>query len=120
MSAAQRICLVCGAPIPPSRKRQVCCSDECRHKRDSQLTAESRARCAEKKRKADADARNEKANRRAAFFAERDAAFERIGLPPERVTISANGQRIVTRGSCFGGCATDIMHTLQPIGEREE
>ena len=120
MSAAQRICLVCGAPIPPSRKRQVCCSDECRHKRDSQLTAESRVRCAEKKRKADADKRKEKLDRRAAFFAARDAAFESIGLPPERVTISANGRRIVTRGSCFGGCATDTMHILQPTGGREE
>lgn len=46
----------------------------------------------------------------AEFFAERDAAFERIGLPPERVTTAANGQRIVTRGSCFGGCAADITH----------
>jgi hypothetical protein len=120
MSATQRICLVCGAPIPPSRKRQVCCSDECRHKRDSQLTAESRVRCTEKKRKDAANKRKEKQDRRAAFFAARDAAFERIGLPPERVTIAANGRRIVTRGSCFGGCAPDITHLLQPTGGREE
>jgi len=120
MSATKRICLECGAPIPPSRKLSVCCSDECRRLRDNRLCEESRVRCREKKRKADESKRNEKANRRAAFFAERDAAFERLGLPPERVTIAANGMRIVTRGSCFGGCSADITQIFQPTGGREE
>jgi hypothetical protein len=120
MSATQRICLVCGAPIPPSRKLSVCCSDKCRRLRDNRLCEESRVRCREKKRKNDESKRKEKANRRAAFFAARDAAFNSLGLPPERVTIAANGRRIVTRGSCFGGCAADIMHILQPTGGREE
>ena len=120
MSAAQRICLECGAAFVPRHHSQTICSDECRRARDNRLCAESRVRCAEKKRKADANKRNEKASRRAAFFAERDAAFARLGLPPERVTRGANGQRIVTRGSCFGGCAPDILRILQPTGGREE
>jgi hypothetical protein len=120
LSATKRICLECGAAFVPRHHSQGYCSDECRRKRNSRLTAESRVRCTEKKRKADADKRKEKQDRRAAFFAKRDAAFERLGLPPERVTIAANGRRIVTRGSCFGGCATDTMHILQPTGGREE
>jgi len=120
VSATKRICLECGAAFVPRHHSQTVCSDECRRLRDNRLNAESRVRCAEKKRKADADKRKEKLDRRAAFFAARDAAFESIGLPPERVTRGANGQRIVTRGSCFGGCATDTMHILQPTGGREE
>ncbi len=120
MSATQRICLECGAEFVPRHHSQTICSDECRRLRDNRLCEESRVRCREKKRKADADKRKEKLDRRAAFFAARDAVFESIGLPPERVTIAANGRRIVTRGSCFGGCAPDILHILQPTGGREE
>lgn len=107
---SEHICLECGAAFVPRHHSQGYCSDECRRARHRRLNAESRDRCNEKKRKADANKRKEKADRRAAFFAERDAAFARLGLPPERVTIAANGQRIVTRGSCFGGCAVDITH----------
>ncbi len=119
MSATPRICPECGAEFVPRHHLQGCCSDECARERHKRLTVESRARSRKKKRKADADARKEKMNRRAAFFAERDAAFESIGLPPERVTIGANGQRIVTRGSCFGGCMADITHIMQPAASKE-
>ena len=120
MSATKRICLECGAVFVPRHHSQTICSDECRRLRDNRLCEESRVRCREKKRKNDESKRKEKASRRAAFFAARDAAFNSLGLPPDRVTIAANGMRIVTRGSCFGGCATDIMHILQPTGGREE
>jgi hypothetical protein len=111
MSAAQRICLECGAAFVPRHHSQTVCSDECRRLRDNRLNAESRVRCAEKKRKADADKRKEKLDRRAAFFAARDAAFESIGLPPVRVSVSRTGLRIESRGNCAGGHATNILHT---------
>jgi hypothetical protein len=120
VSATKRICLECGAVFVPRHHSQTICSDECRRLRDNRLCEESRVRCREKKRKNDESKRKEKLDRRAAFFAARDAAFESIGLPPERVTRGANGQRIVTRGSCFGGCVADITQIFQPTGGREE
>ena len=43
----------------------------------------------------------EKARRRAAFFAARDAAFERAGLPIPKIEIR-NGVRVETRGRVCG------------------
>ena len=44
-----------------------------------------------------AEEREEKARRRAAFFAARDRAFERAGLPVPKIEIR-NGVRVETRG----------------------
>lgn len=48
-----------------------------------------------------AEKRKEKARRRAAFFAARDAAFERAGLPIPKIEVR-NGVRIESRGVIAG------------------
>ena len=56
------------------------------------------------------------AKRRAEFFAARDAAFERAGLPIPKISVCAGGRIIERRGNCAG---TGISYkfgipTLQP------
>lgn len=42
------------------------------------------------------------AKRRAEFFAARDAAFERAGLPIPKISVCAGGRIIERRGNCSG------------------
>ena len=42
------------------------------------------------------------AKRRAEFFAARDAAFERAGLPIPKISVCAGGRIIERRGNCAG------------------
>ena len=55
-----------------------------------------------KERQTVAAERRSKAERRAEFFAARDAAFEKAGLPVPRV-VERDGMRIESRGTCPGG-----------------
>ena len=95
-----RVCPECGAAFVTRSGTQVCCSDKCKRVRHQRKTRESDARCL---RKTKADEREERARRRAEFFAARDAAFERAGLPIPKIEIR-NGVRIENRGIiAYGG-----------------
>ena len=104
----KRICPECDTEFAPRYGSQVCCSDECREARHRRIDRECRRRArgsieycdveAERaQRMTFAEEREEKARRRAAFFAARDAAFERAGLPIPKIEIR-NGVRVETRG----------------------
>lgn len=102
-----RTCPECGAAFQPRYGSQVCCSDECKAARRKRLEKRQkrarRARRAKKQRQtAAAEERKEKARRRAEFFAARDAAFERAGLPVPRIEMRA-GVRVESRGIIPGG-----------------
>lgn len=97
----KRVCPVCGAAFMPRYGTQVCCGDDCQRARNKRVKAESRDRCAEAKRKTIGQEREEKARRRAAFFAARDRAFERAGLPIPKIVVR-NGVRIESRGVIAG------------------
>ncbi|MDY3228106.1 MAG: hypothetical protein SOW92_00475 [Kiritimatiellia bacterium] len=97
-----RVCPECGAAFMMRRGNHVCCSDKCRTARQLRKRKEGYARC---KRKPKADEREERARRRAEFFAARDAAFERAGLPIPKIEIR-NGMRIENRGTIAWGGRT--------------
>ncbi len=98
-----RTCPECGAAFLPRYGSQVCCSDKCKAaRRKQQKKRQKRARlvqCAKKRRHTAAAERKEKARRRAEFFAARDAAFERAGLPIPKIE-ERGGVRIERRGTC--------------------
>jgi len=100
-----RVCPECGAAFMPRYGSQVCCSEECKAARRKQLRNRQKqaslARCMKKPRQILAAERKEKARRRAAFFAARDAAFERAGLPIPKIVVR-NGVRIENRGVVAG------------------
>lgn len=100
-----RVCPECGAAFMPRYGSQVCCSDECKAARKKRLNKRHKraclARCAKKQRHTAAAERKEKARRRAAFFAARDAAFERAGLPIPKIE-ERGGVRIESRGVIAG------------------
>lgn len=97
-----RVCPECGAAFMMRRGNHVCCSDKCRTARQLRKRKEGYARC---KRKTKADEREERARRLAEFFAARDAAFERAGLPIPKIEIR-NGMRIENRGTIACGGRT--------------
>lgn len=101
----EKICPECGAAFVPRKGSQVCCSDKCQAARRKQLRNRQKqaslARCTKKQRMTLAEEREEKARRRAAFFAARDAAFERAGLPIPKIEVR-NGVRIESRGVVAG------------------
>lgn len=90
-----RVCLECGAAFEPRRKNQVCCCAACAKVRAHRQAADAQA-ATPSALKAE---RAAKARRRAEFFAARDAAFERAGLPVPKIEIR-NGVRVETRGQC--------------------
>ena len=106
----KRVCPECGAEFAPRYGSQVCCSDKCRTVRHQRIDRECRRRargaidyckveCV--RRVSLAEERKAKVRRRAAFFAARDAAFERAGLPIPKIEIR-NGVRIESRGVIAG------------------
>ena len=97
-----RVCPECGAAFVPRSGNQVCCGDKCRTARQLRKKREEYARC---RRKPKADEREERARRRAEFFAARDAAFKRAGLPIPKIEIR-NGMRIENRGTIAWGGRT--------------
>jgi len=57
--------------------------------------------------------RKEKARRRAEFFAARDAAFEKAGLPIPKIE-ERGGVRVERRGTCVGGAAFNPTVPISP------
>lgn len=55
----------------------------------------------------------EKARRREAFFAARDAAFEKAGLPTPKIE-ERGGVRVERRGTCVGGAAFNPTVPISP------
>ena len=110
-----RVCPECGAAFVPRSGRDLCCSDACRAARKRRLDTEAHRRLRGSKNKSVykddavvvervqrmtlAEEREEKARRRAAFFAARDAAFERAGLPIPKIEVR-DGVRYESRGQC--------------------
>ena len=117
----ERICPECDAAFMPRNGRDLCCSDACRAARKRRLDTEAHRRLRGSKNKSVykddavfvervqrmtlAEERREKARRRAAFFAARDAAFERAGLPIPKIVVR-NGVRIENRGTIAWGGRT--------------
>ena len=102
----EKICPECGAAFMPRHSNQVCCSDECKRVRQQRQMRENYARCQSKPKAAE---RKEKARRRAEFFAARDRAFERAGLPIPKIE-ERNGVIIERRGTVPAGChAADFI-----------
>lgn len=101
----EKICPECGAAFMPRKGSQVCCSDKCqaaRTKRQKKL--QDAKRCLYRDQTTEIafrKARRDQARRRAAFFAARDAAFERAGLPIPKIEVR-NGVRIESRGVIAG------------------
>ena len=105
----KRTCPECGAAFTPHYRQQVCCSDECRAVRAKRLRKDSDARQKSKPRSLDSkyfhrrvlSEKKSAARRRAEFFAARDRAFERAGLPIPKIEVR-DGVRIERRGYGFG------------------
>ena len=95
----ERVCPECGAAFMPRYGTQVCCGDKCRARRKHRASAESAAQFRERARKAAAAKRKEKARRRAEFFAARDAAFDRAGLPIPKIEVRGR-VKVERRGNC--------------------
>ena len=96
-----RVCPECGAAFMPRYGVQVCCSDKCRAARTKMLDANRYRSRDQKTETSFREERREKARRRAEFFAARDRAFARAGLPIPKIEIR-NGVRIENRGVVAG------------------
>ena len=109
----KRVCPECGAAFMPRNGSQVCCSDKCKAARKKRLDNNRRQFCDRKTETAFREEREEKARRRAEFFAARDAAFERAGLPIPKIEIR-DGVRVERRGTCVGGTAFNPTVPISP------
>ena len=92
-----RVCPECGTAFEPKRKNQICCCAACAKVRAHRKSADAQA-VTPSALKAE---RAAKARRRAAFFAARDAAFERAGLPIPKIVVR-DGVRFESRGTIAG------------------
>ena len=97
----EKICPECGAAFMPRNGQQVCCSDKCKAARKKRLDDDRYQFRDQKSEIAFREERRKKARRRAAFFAARDAAFERAGLPIPKIVVR-DGVRIENRGVVAG------------------
>ena len=97
----KRTCPECGAAFTPHYNQQVCCSDECKKVRRRRLDHDRDQMREHKILRHQRESRKEKTRRRAEFFAARDAAFERAGLPIPKIEVR-DGVRIERRGHGFG------------------
>ena len=109
----ERVCPECGAAFVPRYGGQVCCSDECKAARRKRLEANRYRFRDTKSERTSLKDRRAKARRRAEFFAARDAAFERAGLPIPKTEIR-NGVIIERRGTCVGGAAFKLTDPISP------
>ena len=108
-----RVCPECNAAFVPRYGGQVCCCDECKAARRKRLEVN---RCRSRDQKtaiAFREERREKARRRAEFFAARDAAFERAGLPIPKIE-ERGGVCVERRGTCAGGTAFNPTVPISP------
>lgn len=112
-----RVCPVCDAAFVPRYGSQVCCSEGCKAARRKRLEKRQKrarlAREAKKRRHTAAAERKEKARRRAAFFAARDRAFEKAGLPIPKIE-ERGSVRVERRGTCVGGAAFNPTVPISP------
>ena len=93
----EKICVECGAAFVPRHGSQVCCSDECKNKRQQRQTRESRRR----KIKHLSPRQKMKIN-----LARRDA----LAPKPKIEIIERNGIIIERRGTVPAGChAADFI-----------
>lgn len=102
------VCEQCGKRFYSSHSAPRFCSLECyrEHERECRrsrnaATAIARMRKDEKRRRQERDV----------YLSRRDLEAKAAGLPEERVSIGANGMRIVSRGNCAGGNASCTRHT---------
>ena len=109
----ERVCPECGAAFVPRYGGQVCCSDECKAARRKRLAADRYRFRDQITEIAFREERKEKARRRAEFFAARDAAFERAGLPIPKIE-ERGGVRVERRGTCVGGTAFNPTVPISP------
>ena len=109
----ERVCPECDAAFVPRYGGQVCCSDECKAARKKRLDADRYRFRDQITEIAFREERRAKARRRADFFAARDAAFERAGLPIPKIEI-CNGVVIERRGTCVGGAAFSPTVPISP------
>ena len=110
----KRICPECGAEFAPSYGTQRYCSDNC--SRNAEAAREA-ARSSARDYKLEYNLRKERRERerrRAEFFAARDEAFAKIGLPPPRITENADGSHTLYRGHGFGSRANCGPRQLLP------
>ena len=111
----KRICPECGAEFAPSHSTQRYCSDNCsRNAEAAREAARSSARDYQLEYNLRKE-RRERERRRAEFFAARDEAFAKIGLPPPRITVNADGTRTLYRGHGFGSRAQYARPVLTPV-----
>lgn len=103
-----RTCKECGKRFYSLKSSARFCSLQCyrEHERKErsarrQLTAIAQMRRKEKRRHQERDA----------YLARRDLEAKAAGLPEERVSIGANGMRIISRGNCAGGNTSYTRHT---------
>ena len=107
----KRICPECGAEFSPNHSAQRYCSDNC----SCNAKAGRKAARDHQFDKALRKERRERERRRAEFFAAREAAFAKIGLPPPRITVNADGTRTEHRGHGFGSRAQYNRPVLTPV-----
>ena len=107
----KRICPGCGGEFTPNHGSQRYCSDNCRRNAEAARLAARDCEFDKARRKE----RRERERRRAEFFAARDAAFARIGLPPPRITENADGSHTQWRGCGFGSRAQYARPVLTPV-----
>ena len=129
-----RVCPECNEEFMPRYGNQVCCSGECRAARHQRIDRECRRRARASKDRGSKDKSvsedhevvvervqrmtlaeklKEKARRRAAFFAARDRAFARAGLPVPKIE-ERGGVRVERRGTCVGGAAFNPTVPISP------
>lgn len=99
-----RVCARCGKEFFSLEGAAKYCSRECYQAREKERRAGAHANKRTERQRA--------ASERSIYLARRDLearAAERA--VPVRVSRSANGLRIVSRGNCMGGHATNILHT---------
>lgn len=103
-----RTCKECGKRFYSLKSSARFCSRECyqAHERECRsarraATAIAQMRRKEKRRQQDRDV----------YLARRDLEAKAAGLPEERVSIGANGMRIISRGNCAGGNTSHMRHT---------
>lgn len=102
------VCEMCGKQFYSSQSAARFCSVECyrAHEREYRSARRSATEIAQMRRE---ERRRKK--ERDVYLARRDLEAKAAGLPEERVSIGANGMRIISRGNCAGGNTSHTRHT---------
>lgn len=102
------VCEQCSKQFYSSKSAARFCSVECyrAHEREYRSARRSATEIAQMRRE---ERRRKK--ERDVYLARRDLEAKAAGLPEERVSIGANGMRIISRGNCAGGNTSHTRHT---------